>query len=705
MNNTALYAEQKWQKIVQQTEPVIATIENGSFTSSDLTKLASLIGRQSELASALFKKEVQAFKIQAESFTSDIVGRLHGIGVDATVGNIQKVIEKIFKLEIKRNLNSLMQKMKDEVSKQVNLITQTAKTFFVEKKENQVAKESENEKVQEIVKSIIQKLDVIPTELKKIVNTYTKPQPQQNELPVIVENTVPNTESNKLESKIENAIRIGSEKISAIKNELKNELKSEIANRINNKPQIVKERVIEKPQQKPLLSKVIENSKVLSDFTSRVKTVKEKVIEKSKTVVNNVITKAVSVKDNVKSNISEYKRDFKDAVLDVKQSVNDAFQNIKNATINNPIAQKIEAIGTKLYSIFPAMLNKISPIAVAVQNGLLRTVKTVRDIKRNIGAYIRRKTQGLRDAISWVKNVTVDGWRKTKDFVSSIYRKLGDGFDFLMPIVGMGAMLYPMIKGVFTYFMENFNIKDFLIKTFNSMFPSLSNWLQEHIPFLKKNEESKEVTKSKSDDGYTEVVKDKDGKYKSQVKYDYNPEPIKEGKYKGWIKTKSEADPKSVNGEDAQAQMKTVEFVNKQTGEVAREYVPINSDNVMSEESLYKGPEKAVVKGESGKDILERGKHVIFERKDNKNKTENKSSQAVKPVTVKSNAVKPKEATTKAPDFKKEKVSIEKPKVNKETKKEKTENNPSIIQPINLNTTTKAGKAADSSIYMIDGDF
>lgn len=703
MNNTALYAEQKWQRIVQQTEPVIATIENGSFTSSDLTKLASLIGRQSELASALFKKEVQAFKIQAESFTSDIVGRLHGIGVDATAGNIQKVIEKIFKLEIKRNLNSLMQKMKDEVSKQVNLITQTAKTFFVEKKENQVAKESENEKVQEIVKSIIQKLDVIPTELKKIISTYTKP--QQNELPVIVENTIPNTENNKLESKIENAIRIGSEKISAIKNELKNELKSEISNRINNKPQSVKERVIEKPQQKPLLSKVIENSKVLSDFTSRVKTVKERVIEKSKTIVNNVITKAVSVKDNVKSNINEYKRDFKDAVLDIKQSVNDAFQNIKNATINNPIAQKIEAIGTKLYNIFPAMLNKISPIAVAVQNGLLRTVKTVRDIKRNIGAYIRRKTQGLRDAISWIKNVTVNGWRKTKDFVSSIYRKLGDGFDFLMPIVGMGAMLYPMIKSVFTYFMENFNIKDFLVKAFNSMFPELSKWIQEHIPFLKKNEESKEVTKSKSDDGYTEVVKDKDGKYKSQVKYDYDPTPIQTGKYKGWIKTKSASDPKSVNGEDAQAQMKTVEFVNKQTGEVAREYVPINSDNVMSEESLYKGPEKAVVKGENAKDILERGKHVIFERKDNKNKTENKSSQAVKPVTVKSNAVKPKEATTKAPDFKKEKVSIEKPKVNKETKKEKTESNPSIIQPINLNTTTKAGKAADSSIYMIDGDF
>ena len=699
MNNTAMYAEQKWQRIVQQTEPVIATIENGSFTSSDLTKLASLIGRQSELASALFKKEVQAFKIQAESFTSDIVGRLHGIGVDATAGNIQKVIEKIFKLEIKRNLNSLMQKMKDEVSKQVNLIKQTAKTFFVEKKENQVAKKSENEKVQEIVKSIIQKLDVIPSELKKIVSTYTKP--QQNELPVIVENTIPNTENSKLESKIENAIRISSEKISAIKNELKNELKSEVLNRVSTKPQIIKERVIEKPQQKPLLSKVIENSRVLSNFTSRVKTVKERVIEKSKTVVNNVITKAVSVKDSVKSNINGYKRDFKDAVLDIKQSVNDAFQNIKNATINSPIVQKIEAIGTKLYSIFPAMLNKISPIAVAVQNGLLRTVKTVRDIKRNIGAYIRRKTQGLRDAISWVKNVTVDGWRKTKDFVSSIYRKLGDGFDFLMPIVGMGAMLYPMIKNVFTYFMENFNIKDFLVKAFNSMFPELSKWIQEHIPFLNKKEESKEVTKSRSDDGYTEVVKDKDGKYKSQVKYDYNPEPIKEGKYKGWIKTNQNKDGGyTKNG----VNYKTVEFVNPETKEVARENIP-DSKGAINDETLYKGPEKAVVKGESGKDILERGKHVIFERKDNKAQSK-KTENVRQPVSVKQPAsVKPKEATTKAPDFKKEKVSIERPKANKETKKEKTENNPSIIQPINLNTTTKAGKAADSSIYMIDGDF
>lgn len=691
MNNTALYAEQKWQKIVQQTEPVVATIEAGSFTPSDLTKLAALIRRQSELASMLFKKEVRALQIQAESYTTDVTNKLHGAGIDASVGNVEKVIEKIFKLEVKKNLSSLMQKMRTEVSKQVESIRQTAKSFAVERKENKEAKSLEFIKIKSITDSILKKLDAVPAELKKVIANQPRQQ-QAEQAPVIVENTVPNPEKinqASIEAKIEKAVNDSVERL----NQIKEEIQGELANRVVKKPQVVEKKVVQ--PKKPLLSKVIEKSKVLANFTPRVSKIKERVIEKSKTVVNNVIEKTVGVKNKVTSNAVEPIK--KDRL--VMPNLDIGIDKLKQTIENIQIAKKIQAISKGLQNIFPAILNKISPIAGAM-NSIAHGVK---NIKGNIAYYARRKTQGLKDAMAWVKNATVSGWRKTKDFVSSIYRKLDNGFDFLMPIVGMGAMLYPVIKNVFNYFMEKFSIKDFLVNTFNSMFPELSKWLREHVPFLNnEKKESRKVT-GNSSDGYTEDVKDKNGNYKSRVKYDYNPEPIKEGKYRGWILTDENNTVDKNN-----IPYKEIQFVNPKTKEVAREVIP-DSNGVLSDESLYKGPEKAVVKGEDGSRILEMGKHVIFERKDNKqSQSQTQKKESVKPpVSVKQpTVVKPKEATTQAPEFKKEKVTVEKPKASQNDEK-KADNGvrAQINQPINLNTTTKAGKSADPSIYVVNGDY
>ena len=714
MNNTALYAEQKWQKIVQQTEPVVATIEAGSFTPSDLTKLAALIRRQSELASMLFKKEVRALQIQAESYTTDVTNKLHGAGIDASVGNIEKVIEKIFKLEIKKNLSSLMQKMRTEVSKQVESIRQTAKSFVVERKEDKKAKSLEYTKIKSITDSILKKLDAVPSELKKVIANQPKPQVEQKQ-PIVVENTVPNTEKvdqtsieakldsiaknsaekvdqTSIEAKLDSIARNSAEKLSQIKEEIKGEL----ANKVDRKPQTVEKKA--EQHKKPLLSKAIENSKVLSNFTPRVAKVKERVIEKSKTIVNRVIEKAVSVKNNVKSGIIESKNTWNAASNDTNSEIKDAINSVKNAVTNNAIVKKIQTISKGLQSIFPAILNKISPIVSAMNN----IIHSVKNIKGNIAYYVRRKTHGLRDAMAWVKNKTVNGWRKTKDFVSSVRRKLDDGFDFLMPIVGMGAMLYPVIKNVFNYFMEKFNIKEFLINTFNSMFPELSKWLREKIPFLSNEKnESRKVT-GNSGDGYMEEVKDKDGNYKSRIKYDYNPEPIKEGKYKGWILTDEN---KTVDKNNVP--YKEVQFVNPKTREVAKEVIP-DSNGVLSDESLYKGPEKAVVKGEDGTRILEMGKHVIFERndKDRNNKQSQKKESVKPPVSVKQpTAVKQKEATTQAPEFNKEKVAVEKPRASKnEEKKNDTGLKAQVTQPLNLNTTTKVGRSADTSLLVVDGN-
>lgn len=702
MNNTALYAEQKWQKIVQQTEPVVATIEAGSFTPSDLTKLAALIRRQSELASMLFKKEVRALQIQAESYTSDVISKLHGAGIDASVGNVEKVIEKVFKLEIKKNLSSLMQKMRTEVSKQVESIRQTAKSFVVERKEDKNAKSLEYTKIKSITDSILKKLDAVPSELKKVIANQPKQQVEQKQ-PVVVENAVPNPEKidqASIEAKIDSVAKNSFEKLSQIKEEIKEEIKGELANKVDRKPQAVKKKV-EQPK-KPLLSKAIENSKVLSNFTPRVAKVKERVIEKSKTIVNRVIEKAVSVKNNVKSGVLEPKNAWNTVSNDTDAGIRDAINSVKNAVTNNAIVKKIQAISNGLQSIFPAILNKISPIAGAMNN----IVHSVKNIKGNIAYYVRRKTQGLKDAMAWVKNKTVNGWRKTKDFVSSVHRKLDDGFDFLMPIVGMGAMLYPVIKNVFDYFMEKFSLKDFLIDTFNSMFPELSKWLREKVPFLNKDSDKKKESRAvnRTDDGgYAEVNTDKDGNY-TRTKYDYNPEPIKKGKYKGWVKTKEEGIIDEHN-----VPYKNVEFVNPKTKEVARESIT-DSGGTLSDESLYKGPEKAVVKGEDGNRILESGKHVeiIYNRNNNKSKPQARKAESVKPpVSVRQpvSVKPPQEATTKAPPFKKESASVEKPKVSKtEEKKSDTELKAQVTQPLNLNTTTKVGRSADTSLLVVDGN-
>lgn len=695
MNNTALYAEQKWQKIVQQTEPVVATIEAGSFTPSDLTKLAALIRRQSELASMLFKKEVRALQIQAESYTSDVTNKLHGAGIDASVGNVEKVIEKIFKLEIKKNLGSLMQKMRTEVSKQVESIRQTAKSFVVERKEDKEAKRLEHTKIKSITDSILKKLDAVPSELKKVIANQPKQQVEQKQ-PIVVENAVSNPENINLasiEEKIENVVKASTEKL----NQIKEDIRGELSSRVDRKPQAVEKKA--EPTKKPLLSKAIEKSKVLANFTPRVAKVKERIIEKSKTVVNRVIEKAVSIRNKINPSNTDRL---------IMPNLDIGINKIKQAIENVQIAKKIQAIGNGLQNIFPAVLNKINPLISAVtgiSHGVKSIVHGVKNIKGNIAYYVRRKTQRLKDAMAWVKNKTVNGWRKTKDFVSSVYRKLDSGFDFLMPIVGMGAMLYPVIKNVFDYFMEKFSLKDFLIDTFNSMFPELSKWLREKIPFLNKDsgkkKESRAVNKT-DDGGYAEVNTDKDGNY-TRTKYDYNPEPIKEGKYRGWVKTKEESTIDKNN-----IPYKNVEFVNPKTKEVARESI-IDSGGMLSDESLYKGPEKAVVKGEDGNRILENGKHVeITYNRNNKGKPQAQKSESVKPpVSVRQpvSVKPPQEATTKAPPFKKESTSVEKPKVNKnEEKKNDTELKAQLTQPININTTTKAGKSADTSILVIDGN-
>lgn len=185
MDRNSLYAEEKWARIVQQSEPIVATIANGSFTPSDLTKLASVIARQSELASALFKREVRSFQIQAESFTDEIKGRLQGAGVSPTSGNIEKVINKVFELQISKNVKAILDKIKASIESQKEKFQDYAQSLLVERQQIKQSQEFDTSSIEKMVGSILKEIKNITGFTSRIVT-----EKQESTQPTIIEEKI-----------------------------------------------------------------------------------------------------------------------------------------------------------------------------------------------------------------------------------------------------------------------------------------------------------------------------------------------------------------------------------------------------------------------------------------------------------------------------------------------------------------------------------
>ena len=120
-------AKQKWEAIVEQTEPIIQGIEEASFTPSDLKRLASAIRSQSEIAGKVFEHQLELYDQQVAKLESVIKDRLAANNIPATEANVQKVADKIF--------SNLVQHDWSDIAKQIQkaLANDKASKEFAEK--------------------------------------------------------------------------------------------------------------------------------------------------------------------------------------------------------------------------------------------------------------------------------------------------------------------------------------------------------------------------------------------------------------------------------------------------------------------------------------------------------------------------------------------------------------------------------------------
>ena len=89
-------ARQKWDSIVERTEPIMQAIEDASFTRTDLYQLADAIESQSKLASSVFKSQLELFEKQVQALKPQVQQTLKNIGVEPSNANIEKVLDKAY---------------------------------------------------------------------------------------------------------------------------------------------------------------------------------------------------------------------------------------------------------------------------------------------------------------------------------------------------------------------------------------------------------------------------------------------------------------------------------------------------------------------------------------------------------------------------------------------------------------------------------
>lgn len=130
----ARIARQKWDSILAKTEPIIATIEEGSFSRTDLYQLAEVIESQSKLASKVFKSQIEILERQAKGYTSKIEKKLKEKGIQPSNANVDVVIEKVFQKLVASELPKILNK--------VQKVTMT----YNPKTKSQIAQEKKEEK-------------------------------------------------------------------------------------------------------------------------------------------------------------------------------------------------------------------------------------------------------------------------------------------------------------------------------------------------------------------------------------------------------------------------------------------------------------------------------------------------------------------------------------------------------------------------------
>ena len=115
-------ARQKWDSIVERTEPIMQAIEDASFTRTDLYQLADAIESQSKLASSVFKSQLELFEKQVQALKPQVQQTLKNIGVEPSNANIEKVLDKAYQKILSKQFPNLVGQL------QKALLADTAKS-------------------------------------------------------------------------------------------------------------------------------------------------------------------------------------------------------------------------------------------------------------------------------------------------------------------------------------------------------------------------------------------------------------------------------------------------------------------------------------------------------------------------------------------------------------------------------------------------
>ena len=169
MSMQGAVAKQKWEAIVEQTEPIIQGIEEASFTPSDLKRLASAIRSQSEIAGKVFEHQLSLYDQQVAKLESVIKDKLAANNIPATEANVQKVADKIFAGLVQHDWTDIVKKVQKTLGNDKASKDFQKKIDKIANNTDKLAKDKKAKKAQDTLLNLDKKNSVLQKVLKVTV--------------------------------------------------------------------------------------------------------------------------------------------------------------------------------------------------------------------------------------------------------------------------------------------------------------------------------------------------------------------------------------------------------------------------------------------------------------------------------------------------------------------------------------------------------
>lgn len=114
-------AKQKWDNIIKKTEPIVQSINNASFTASDISELGSIIAEQSKIASTVFDKQLKMYDQQVENLRDVVRDKLAANRIEPNEHNILAVLAKLYQRLVKEDLPRLFAKIQKALLAEIDI--------------------------------------------------------------------------------------------------------------------------------------------------------------------------------------------------------------------------------------------------------------------------------------------------------------------------------------------------------------------------------------------------------------------------------------------------------------------------------------------------------------------------------------------------------------------------------------------------------